>query len=228
MDQNNLGSPDNGESSIERQAQHDLNEAKSTLQHDLDAVTAKAGEDVKALRQEAEAQIGAATEKAKSFASDQKNFAAGQITGVAAAINKVADEIEGDQSTTARYARDLASNLDRFGKNVQGKNVDELMGMAQQFGRSQPLAFLGAAALAGFVASRFALASAHRTQQSSQPQSGATSGTYGSSGSSSTYGGSSSYGSAGSDNGTGASPSATSTSSGSSLGSTYSQPKSTF
>ena len=35
-----------------------------------------------------------------------------------------------------------------------------MMGMAQSFGRQQPLAFLGAAALAGFMASRFAQASA--------------------------------------------------------------------
>ena len=81
-----------------------------------------------------------------------------------------------DQKTVARYTRDLAGGLSKFGKNVQGKDVDELMGMAQSFGRQQPLAFLGAAALAGFVASRIAGASAHRatsgsdTSNADQPQ----------------------------------------------------------
>lgn len=150
--------------SVEQRAKDDASQAANTVQHDLEAVTEKAAEDVKGLQREAKAQIGEATDKAKSFASEQKDFAASQLTGVAAAISKVADELDGDQATTARYARDLAKNLDGFGREVEGKSVDELMGMAQRFGRTQPLAFLGAAALAGFVASRFAGASAQRRQ----------------------------------------------------------------
>jgi hypothetical protein len=126
-------------------------------------VAQKAADEVASLKHQAGEQIHDATDKAKTFASEQKDLAAGQISGVASAINKVADELDGgDQQMVARYARDLASGLSKFGGTVQNKNVDDLMGMAQNFGRSQPLAFLGAAALAGFVASRFALASAHR------------------------------------------------------------------
>lgn len=155
-------------SDVEQRAKDDLNAATETVRHDLDAVTQRAAEDAKALKEEAKVQIDAAAEKAKSFAGEHKDIAASQITGLAAAVSKVATELEGDQATTARYARDLANGLDRFGKTVEGKSVDDLMGMAQQFGRSQPLAFLGAAALAGFVASRFAGATAHRAAQSSQ------------------------------------------------------------
>ena len=153
------GSP----SPIQDRAKHDLGSATETARRDLDAVAQKAADEVASLKHQAGEQIHDATDKAKTFASEQKDLAAGQISGVASAINKVADELDGgDQQMVARYARDLASGLSEFGGTVQNKNVDDLMGMAQNFGRSQPLAFLGAAALAGFVASRFALASAHR------------------------------------------------------------------
>lgn len=161
---------------VEQRATQDYSKATETVRHDLDAVQQKAAEDAKALKREAENQLGAAAEKAKSFAAEQKDFAATQISSIATAISKVADELEGDQATTARYARDLANGLERFGRNVQGKSVDDLMSMAQQFGRSQPLAFLGAAALAGFVASRFAGASAHRAAQANAQSQTAMSG----------------------------------------------------
>jgi hypothetical protein len=68
----------------------------------------------------------------------------------------------GDQAAAGRYAREAARAIDRLAKNVRNSEVDELLAMAQDFGRSQPLAFLGMAAAAGFMASRFALASGHR------------------------------------------------------------------
>lgn len=162
MSIDNPGTPGTPSSEAEQRAERELGEAGERVKSDIDAVAERASQDAQALKREAESQIEEAGEKAKSFAADQKDFAAGQITRVASAIAKVADELDGEQPTTARYARDLAGGLDRFGHSVEGKSVDELMGMAQQFGRSQPLAFLGAAALAGFVASRFAGASAQR------------------------------------------------------------------
>lgn len=162
-------------SSATETAKRDLGSAAETAKHELDSVAQKAADEVKNLKNQASAQIHDATDKAKSFASEQKNFAAGQITGFASAIDKVADELEGgDQQMVARYARDLASGLSRFGDNVQNKEVDDLLDMAQSFGRKQPLAFLGAAALAGFVASRFAMASAQRRQTSQYPSTGTT------------------------------------------------------
>tara|TARA_R110002020_G_scaffold3766_24_gene16654 strand:+ start:5336 stop:5995 length:660 start_codon:yes stop_codon:yes gene_type:complete len=145
------------------QAKHDLGKATDQAKHDLDAIKQRGADDLHALQHEAGAQVKGATDKAKSFADDQKDLAAGQVNGVASAINKVADELDGtDQQTVGRYARDLASGLSGLGKTIEDRDVDDLMGMAQDFGRKQPVAFLGAAALAGFVASRFALASNHR------------------------------------------------------------------
>lgn len=150
---------------LQTQATSDLNQVTDKAKHDLDAVTQRAAADVREIGHQAKEKVGEATDKAKSFAADQKDLAAGQINGIAAAITKVADELDGsDQQTVARYARDLAAGLSNMGKTIENKDVDDLMGLAQDFGRKQPVAFLGAAALAGFVASRFALASTHRRE----------------------------------------------------------------
>ncbi|MBJ3784720.1 hypothetical protein [Devosia sediminis] len=151
---------------LKSQVGHDLETATEHAKHDLDAIAQRAKADARALGEEAGAKVSEATESVKSFATDQKDLAANQINGVAAAIGKVADELDGsDQQTIARYARDLASGISSMGKTVQDRDVDDLMGLAQDFGRRQPVAFLGAAALAGFVASRFAMASNQRREQ---------------------------------------------------------------
>lgn len=170
MSSDNPGGSPGGVSStpIPAQAERDLTKVAETAQHDLDAIKRQAADDVRELGKEAGAKVGEVKEKAKSFAVEQKDLAAGQIGGIASAIGKVADELDSsDQQVVGRYARDLASGLTNFGKTIENRDVDDLMGLAQDFGRKQPLAFLGAAALAGFVASRFALASTHRRETKS-------------------------------------------------------------
>lgn len=148
---------------LQAQALQAASDTVAVAKHDLEAVAQRAKDDVQALGNQAGQKASEATDKVKTFASDQKDLAAGQINGVAAAITRVADELDGsDQKTVARYARDIAKGLSDIGKTVEDRNVDDLLGLAQDFGRKQPVAFLGAAALAGFAASRFAMASAHR------------------------------------------------------------------
>jgi uncharacterized phage infection (PIP) family protein YhgE len=159
---------------LKTQVTNDLETATDHARHDLDAIAQRAKTDARALGEEAGAKVSEATDSVKSFAADQKDLAANQINGVAEAIGKVADELDGsEQQTIARYARDLASGLSRMGQTVQNHGVDDLMGIAQDFGRKQPVAFLGAAALAGFVASRFALASNQRREQKASRAGGA-------------------------------------------------------
>ena len=86
-----------------------------------------------------------------------------QVAALAGAIGKAAAELDhSDQKLFAGYARDVAGALETLSSAIRERGVDELMDSLRQFARSQPAAFLGAAALAGFAASRFAKASAHR------------------------------------------------------------------
>lgn len=104
-----------------------------------------------------------ATQHAKTAAGDQKNFAAERVSGVASAIEKVGSELEqGDQPEVGRYAKQIGSSIQRFARDIKGKDMGEIAAMAEDFGRRQPAALLGIAALAGFAASRFLTASAVR------------------------------------------------------------------
>lgn len=102
-----------------------------------------------------------AGDKAKAFVEENKGRAAAQLEGINSALGKAADELEAKgQGQFAKYTRDLAGGLDTLTRGINEKSVDELVSSVGQFARSQPAAFLGAAALLGFVSSRFAMSTA--------------------------------------------------------------------
>lgn len=147
------------------------------------------GDEVKqqasAIGEEAKAQLGEMAhdmaDKARGMAAEQKEMVAGHLSGVASALDRVATELETDGEPIARYARMVADGADRMTSAVADHDVDELLEMAQEFGRRQPAAFLGAAALLGFAASRFVMASAaRRTTSVGSSMSTGTSATVGS------------------------------------------------
>lgn len=138
-----------------------MNEAKAAAGKIAD----EAKEQVSSLADRAKAEVGEATDKARSLASDQKDVIAEQVGGVAEAIGKAADDLEQKNGSSAHYARLIADNAEKLSSTIRDKNVDELLSMAQDFGRKQPALFMGAAALLGFAASRFVMASANRSQE---------------------------------------------------------------
>ena len=144
----------------------DAAELTSTAKEAVESVKVEAVNQFGNLKEQAQSQFSDATEKAKSFAGEQKDAAGDQLSGVADAISKVANELQ-DQPAIAGYANELAGGIKRVSETVKNRNVDELLAMAEDFGRTQPVAFLGAAALAGFVASRFVLSSANRRKAAS-------------------------------------------------------------
>lgn len=114
-----------------------------------------------------------AGDKAKAFVNENKGRAAEQLEGINSALSKAADELEAKgQGQIAKYTRDLAGGLENLTRGLNEKSVDELVSSVGQFARSQPAAFLGAAALLGFVSSRFAMstAKAARAQPSGESQ----------------------------------------------------------
>ena len=118
---------------LQQKAQTELGAATDAIKDNLDIVRQHASDDVQSLKEEAKGQLGAAADKAKGFAGEQKDMAATQLSGIAAAITKVADELsQTDQGAVAGYARDLAGGVSKFADTVQNKNVDELMGIVEQ------------------------------------------------------------------------------------------------
>ena len=145
-----------------------------TAKHDLDDLGAEVKDQVGSLKQEVKAQVDEATVKAKSLAAEQKDLLATQVTGLTTAIDKVATELEGEDAAGAGYVRAIARSATKFSSALENNDVDALLGKAQDFGRQQPAAFAGFAALLGFAASRFVMASAKRVP-TSNPAPGAAS-----------------------------------------------------
>lgn len=121
----------------------------------------KVVDDIHAVSGFAEEQIGSITNKAKDVAEDQKGYLANKVGSVALAVEKVAAELQnGDDPEIGRVARRVGSTVRQLSEDMHGRSIGEIAAMAEDFGRKQPLAFLGIAAIAGLAASRFLTASA--------------------------------------------------------------------
>ena len=139
----------------------------------------EAGEDVKrsAERLEADARRAAedigtrARDEAWSQAERARSGVASEMSGIAGALRKAADEMR-DGSPQERTFGQLAEGLADASDAVRDRDVGQLAGDLSDFARRNPVAFLGGAALAGFVATRFARASASTPRRSSTPSGG--------------------------------------------------------
>ncbi|MBP2548416.1 ElaB/YqjD/DUF883 family membrane-anchored ribosome-binding protein [Neorhizobium galegae] len=134
-----------------------------------------ARDDVASVRHAAEDGMSKVSAAASQAADQQKTYAADRVAGVANAIERVGSELEGDEPELGRMTRQMGESVQRFAEDIKGRDLGEIAGMAEDFGRRQPLAFLGIAAIAGLAASRFIGASAHRqTAMTSRAGSGQT------------------------------------------------------
>jgi len=138
---------------------------KDEAQRVAGKVVDEASDNLGKLAEQAKAQVAETTSKVKGIAEEQKELFAAQVGGVADAMVRVADDLEAENGASARYARMIAEGAEKLSDTVRSNDVDQLMTIAQDFGRKQPAAFLGAAALLGFAASRFLLASAKRAEE---------------------------------------------------------------
>jgi hypothetical protein len=153
-----------GEDTLKRDARAVAEEAQSVAQDLKQEATAQ----VENLADQAKAQLSQATDKVRGLASEQKDLLAAQVGGVADAMERVASDLETSNGASAHYARMIADNAEKLSSSIRDNSVDQLMSMAQDFGRRQPAAFIGAAALLGFAASRFLTASANRPAETAQ------------------------------------------------------------
>ena len=142
--------------------QTDANAVAGEAKAVLSQVKDEASTQITQLADQAKEQVSKATEQVKSVAAEQKDLLAAQIGGVADAMQRVATDLESSGSASAPYARMIADNAEQLSSTVRNNDVDQIMAKAQDFGRRQPVAFMGASALLGFAASRFLLASANR------------------------------------------------------------------
>ena len=126
----------------------EMREAAAAVRKEL----ASAGESVKGQIGD----IGSAVEQgARAIADDKKMATAEQLTGLARAINHAADELQDQLPQAAGYVRQAAARIDSVSTMIRERNVEELVHEANDFARTNTVAFFGISFAAGFALARF-------------------------------------------------------------------------
>ncbi len=96
-----------------------------------------------------------AQERMSSAFEEQKGRMARQATGLASALRKTADDLEGqEQENLAVYLRSAANVSDKVADSIERRDARDLLGSADDLARNQPLMVIAGAAALGFFASR--------------------------------------------------------------------------
>jgi hypothetical protein len=111
------------------------------------------------LKREGDAVLDAAQQRASTMFEQQKRAGADQAEGVAQAVHKAADQLQETSPQIAGYVHEAASSVDRMARTLRDRGPGQLLHDVQDLARRQPVAFFGAAVLAGFAIARFARAS---------------------------------------------------------------------
>ena len=114
-----------------------------------------------AAKEEARAVWSDTKDTARAMLGEQQKAAAGGMNDLAGALRKAAREM-GDgarEQPLPRLLDTAADGLERFSGALRGKDLNGLVADVEGFARRQPVAFFGAAMMAGFLAVRFLKAS---------------------------------------------------------------------
>jgi len=96
-----------------------------------------------------------AISQAEQLAEQQRQAGANQIDGIAKAVHGAADQLEQQMPQAAELVHAAASRLEQGAGALRERSIGDLVAGFNEFGRRDPLALLGGAALAGFAISRF-------------------------------------------------------------------------
>lgn len=126
--------------------------------------------------------VGQARTQVKTQLNTQKDKAAESLGGVADAIRQTGTQLEGQEQPVpvGRYANQAADVIDNVAQYLRTNDIDAMFGQVEDVARRQPVVFVGAAFVLGFMAARFLKSSG--SAASSREFSGNGAGRYGSTG----------------------------------------------
>jgi len=110
------------------------------------------------LRDAARSSLEEAKSTATEKAGEAKAQAADEIARTARGLEAAAEEMEGSP-LQQDLLREAADGLKEIARAVEGKSIGSMVSELSEFGRQNPVAYLGGAALVGFALARFARAS---------------------------------------------------------------------
>lgn len=148
--------------------------SRSSQTDDATSVAEDAKEIASDVSQKAASHAADMKDKAVSYAESQKDSVAEEGHNVASALRKAADEMRSG-SPQERTLGQIADGIADASDAIKNKDMSEIVGDLNGFARRNPTVFLGAAALLGFVAVRFAKASSDGGARSGRSDFGSTS-----------------------------------------------------
>lgn len=103
-----------------------------------------------------------AKERASRYIEGGKDAVTEHLDTFAQSIRRASDELsEKDQTMASQIIRQAAGGLESLSRSIGGSNFQDMINSVRSFGRSNPVAFIGGAVLAGLAIGRFARASSH-------------------------------------------------------------------
>jgi hypothetical protein len=132
---------------------------KDQAKHVASEVSGRGAETVKEVKAVGQDLSSTAAAKAEEIAETGKQAGADRAAGIAGATRRVADDLEGTSPEIAQHVRAAADSIEKVAASLRERSVGDLMQEASGFARRQPVAFFGAAVLAGFAVARFAKSS---------------------------------------------------------------------
>jgi len=113
-----------------------------------------------ALKAEAQSFASAAQDRVRAEAQKGTQVGAKTLGDFANAVRRAGDELsQADQSPASRLVSQAADGLESLSRNLADKEPGELLNAVRDFGRKNPMAFIGGAVLVGLAVGRFARAS---------------------------------------------------------------------
>ena len=114
------------------------------------------------LASDARSELGAAVqevkgtvgEKAEELAQRGTRAGADTVAAIGRTAETLASSLQDQSPAVAEYVRSTGARIDRLADDLRDKSAGELLGMATEFGRKQPLVLLAGAAVVGFALSR--------------------------------------------------------------------------
>lgn len=159
---NTTGSLNQNTQTIANKAQDAANQASA----EASSLASEAKAAVNDLGDRAKQGVSDAADHIRGLAEDQKSAGAERFKGYAGSIHRAADSLDQDMPMVANFAHKAADEIEHLADSVKDRDLADLVGVVHDYARRQPAIFLGATALAGFLAVRFLSTSAQkRTQQ---------------------------------------------------------------
>jgi hypothetical protein len=125
----------------------------------MGAAAAAIGSVAADLRSAASQKFSETVTEARSQADDAKANVAGEVKDMALALRRASEELRGG-SAQERTLGMIATSMVDASDALRDKDMGEILQTVSKVARDHPLLFLGGATLLGFVASRYAKASA--------------------------------------------------------------------